>query len=68
MTEFTKDEWKAAQQRQLLFKRHTIPMPTCPSCNNKQVQIMEYGSIGADWRCRKCRHKWHISLLEPLRK
>lgn len=41
-----------------LFKKHTIPMPLCPKCNHKQVQLVTYGNVSGDWKCRHCAHKW----------
>lgn len=48
--------------RQVLFNRHTSPMPVCPSCDNEQVQIMGYDNESADWKCRGCNHSFKKSL------
>lgn len=33
-------------------------VPKCPSCKDEQVQLVEYNVSPAQWKCRKCKHKF----------
>lgn len=50
--------YKYAKEQKRLFDRHTKSMPTCPACNNEQVQMVNYGNKTSVWKCRKCHYKW----------
>ena len=42
-----------ADRRELYCKS----MKPCPACGTNQVQLVDW-TVTAEWKCRKCRHKW----------
>ena len=39
-------------------------VPHCPKCREQmQIQVTDWQSVPAKWRCRKCKHRYEY---EPL--
>lgn len=48
-----------AERREFLCKNP----PSCPVCEErKQIQLVRWGALPADWKCRICTHKF---MYEP---
>ena len=54
-----KDALRWASRREYLGK-NAIP---CPSCKTKQVQLIDYFYVPAQWKCRHCFLKF---TFEPV--
>jgi len=52
----------ALSKRRLWLCKNT---PACPSCGEwMQIQITDWHQIPAEWKCRKCKHKWKFEPAE----
>lgn len=47
---------KGAERRDLLGRRMNDQKLQCPECGTRQVQLMSYSEVPAQWRCRHCKH------------
>ena len=43
-----------ADRRELMCKTS----PTCPACETRQVQLIDYVTDEIEWKCRNCRTKF----------
>jgi ribosomal protein L37AE/L43A len=52
----------AMSDRRRWLCRHA---PKCPECGDPQVQLVDWFPIPAEWKCRKCKHKWTFEPPDP---
>ena len=49
----------STERRYELGKRMNSQKKECPNCGTRQIQLIGYiDIIPAQWKCRKCKHKF----------
>ncbi|WP_067586538.1 hypothetical protein [Endozoicomonas ascidiicola] len=41
---------------------HMKARKACTGCGSNQVQIMGNDKTDSNWRCRRCNHRWTLTL------